>query len=142
MTGGVVLLFLKQTRDYKYVLMTTGGGALYGVSGNLENENVEFTPDIMSGAQKVSGISVLSYDGGHGEIAVESNTGMKKFKSTMNLTNLVTSLMTCNQRFICQLKSKGNLGTRYRQNIFIYPEDFDCYSLIKALTGNALEEVN
>lgn len=135
------MLFLKQTRDYKYALITNGGATLYDLSGNLEKDDVELTPDIMSGAQKVSGISVLSYDGGIGEIAIEGNNGMRKYKCSMNLTSLTTSLMTCGQGFICHLKSKGNIGTRFRQNIFIYPEDFDCFGLVSSLVEGSLEEV-
>lgn len=135
------MLFLKQTRDYKYALITNGGGTLYDLSGNLECENIDLTPDIMSGAQKVSGISILSYDGGNGEIAIEGNSGMRKYKCNMNLTGLTTDLMTCGSKFICHLKSKGNIGTRFRQNIFIYPEEFDCFSLVNNLVKGSLEEV-
>lgn len=135
------MLFLKQLRDYRYALITTGGATVYDSGGNLQNENVELSQDIINGAQRVSGISVLSFDGGSGEVAIEGGNNLKKYRADFNLVNLVSELMVSDYKFICHLKSKGKIeDTRYRQNIFIYPEDFNCLSLLKSLTGS-LEEV-
>ncbi len=135
------MLFLKQTRDYKYALMTTGGATLYDSSGALEKEDVELSPDITSGAQRVNGISVISYSGGTGEIAIEGNDGMKKYTTSEDMNVLTTNLLINTNKFICHLTSKGKINNvRYRQNIFIYPDYTDCLGLVKSLV-TTLKEV-
>jgi hypothetical protein len=120
------VLYFKNLKGFEYALITNGGASVYGTDGGLKQLNIPLEPKLMQGAIKVEGISIVTYNGMDYEVATEDNNGLVKYiGGNLDSARFIQQVMM-ERQFICQLKSQGKAGnTRYRQHIFIFPENFN-----------------
>jgi hypothetical protein len=124
------MLYLKNLKGYEYCLITTGGASIYNSMGQLKQNNVALDPSLMTGAQKVNGVSILVYNGDKYEIALESEDGLKRYKGGADVAQMIAR-MKANRDYIVCLNNKGKAeGVRYRQTIFVYQNNYDINAVV------------